>query len=152
MASSRRRRGSARGSSWTAKEMWPRRWPKRVPVTLRPSEGVMERLEGMASHLHAGIIVGKVKMLRNDRTRTESLLLVLAVVGLVWWLLLLLKEETEGEEPRRMRSLSATSSGSEARERAWWPEGMILLLLNLAVLVLVLLWRMRFCSCFLMLC
>lgn len=72
-------------------------------MTLRPREGVMERWEGIVSHLHVGTMVGKVKMLRNERRREESLLF-----GLVswWWHW---KEEMEfGEVPRRMRSLSET--------------------------------------------
>ena len=65
-------------------------------MTLRPSKGVMERLKGMASHLCVGIIIGKVKMLRNEWMRIERLLL-LPFVGSVWWLLLL-KEEMEGDK------------------------------------------------------
>lgn len=85
IASSRRRRGSARGWSWTAKEMWPRRFPKSVPVTLRVREGEIEveRVEGIVSQLHEGKMVWKVKMLRNDLMSEDSFF----VVGFVdcWW-------------------------------------------------------------------
>lgn len=104
----------------------------------------MDRWEGIVNHLHVGTMVGKVKMLRNERMREESLF---GFVVSWWWNW---KEEMEfGEEPRRMRRLSERLSKSEAR----WFEGMILLLLLVVVvLVLVLLWRMRFCCCCFMLC
>lgn len=74
MASSRRRRGSERGSSWTAKVTWPRRRPKRVPVTLRPREGLKERWGWKESHLHEGRMEGKEMKLRRVRRKEVRLL------------------------------------------------------------------------------
>lgn len=55
VANSSNKTGWDRGSSWMAKVTWPRRRPKRVPVTLRPREGLTERWVGMGSHLQVGI-------------------------------------------------------------------------------------------------
>ena len=74
MASSRRRRGSERGSSWTAKVTWPRRRPKRVPVTFRPEEGLKDRFVGKESHLQEGRTEGKEKKLRRERRKEERVL------------------------------------------------------------------------------
>lgn len=74
MASSSRRTGSERVSSWTAKVTWPRRLPKSVPVTLRPRDGVRERERlrlGIVSHLQVGR-VGKVMTWRRERRREEK--------------------------------------------------------------------------------
>lgn len=81
IASSRSKTGSDLGSSWTAKLTCPRRLPKRVPVTFRPREGAVERVEGRASHLHVGIMVGKERKLRKER-RSDVIL-----VGVLesWW-------------------------------------------------------------------
>lgn len=141
MASSRRRTGSARGWSWTAKEMWPRRLPNSVPVIFRPREGEMEvaeRVEGMESQLHAGMMVWKVKMLRNERMSEDSFFVVVGFVCCCGEE----KEEIEGDDPFFKRSLSKKSLDSEALRF----EGMILNLLFLVV-ALLLLWRVRFCSC-----
>lgn len=80
MASSSSKRGGERGSSWTAKLTWPRRLPKRVPVTLRPRAGVIERWVFL-SHLQVGMMVGKERRLRRERRREEILLCVLER----WW-------------------------------------------------------------------
>jgi len=55
------------------------------------------------------------------------------------------KEEIEGDEPCLIRRLPEKSSDSESR----WFEGMILrlFLVVMVALVLVLLWRVRFCCC-----
>ena len=71
MASSISKTGSDLGSSWTAKLTWPLRLPKRVPVTFRPSDGVIESWVGMLSHLQVGIRVGIVIKLRSDRRKAE---------------------------------------------------------------------------------
>ncbi|KAL8095374.1 hypothetical protein AgCh_036739 [Apium graveolens] len=65
--------GADLGSYWTAKLTWPRRFPNRVPVTLRPRVGVMERWEGMVSHLQVGRIMGKVMRLMSDRKKAEMI-------------------------------------------------------------------------------
>lgn len=93
-ASSMINTGADLGSYWTAKLTCPRRLPNRVPVTLRPRVGVIERWEGIVSHRQVGRIMGKEMRLMSDRKKaemtrrgfdwrwrtTEVLVLV------VWWL------------------------------------------------------------------
>ena len=81
VASSSKRTGSERGSSCTAKLTWPRRWPKSVPVTFRPRDGVIDRWFGMLSHRHVGIIVGNEMTPSSERRRAEMLFRVLASRG-----------------------------------------------------------------------
>lgn len=83
-------------------------------MTFLPREGVTESCEGIVSHLHVGIIVGNVKMFKNERM-SEDILFCCVSFGVCcccWY-----KFETEGEDPRRTRSLSETSSDS--KERKW---------------------------------
>ena len=65
------RTGADLGSYWTAKLTWPRRFPNRVPVTLRPRVGVMERLDGSVSQRQVGRIMGKEMRLMSDRKKAE---------------------------------------------------------------------------------
>lgn len=70
-ASSISKTGSDLGSNWIEKVTWPRRWPKSVPVTFRPSDGVGEGRVGMESQRRVGRNAGKERRLRRDRTRVE---------------------------------------------------------------------------------
>ena len=140
MASSNSKTGSDRGSSWTAKLTCPRRLPNRVPVTLRPREGVTESWVGMLSHLHVGrIILGKAIMLRSERTSEVNL----------EWTLFKRCTETGECEPLVIRSLPEHSSFSGIDDETEvdllkFEDGVILFEL---LLVQVLVVRCRATSC-----
>ncbi|KAF5750231.1 hypothetical protein HS088_TW03G00564 [Tripterygium wilfordii] len=138
MASSSSNTGSDLGSSCTAKLTCPRRLPKRVPVSLRPRDGVIERLEGRESHLQVGITrLGRATTWRRERRREENR----------EWSFPRRLKEVAGEEWRLVvtRSLLETSSVSgiieneeeeEEEESRFkvvvlWVEGVILLVLPL---------------------
>lgn len=70
-ASSMMNTGADLGSYWTAKLTWPRRLPNRVPVTLRPRVGVMERWEDIVSQRQVGSIIGKEMRLMSERKKAE---------------------------------------------------------------------------------
>lgn len=108
-------------------------------MTFLPREGVTESCEGIVSHLHVGIIVGNVKMFKNERMSDDILFCCVSFGAWCCCCCCWYKFETEGEDPRRTRSLSETSSDS--KERKWVRfEGRILrLFLVVAVHALVLL-------------